>query len=63
MISFLGVIGFVGLIGPHVARVIIGGDHRYLLPFAAITGAALLLAADTIGRLASAPVVLTLGVT
>lgn len=62
VISFLGVIGFVGLIGPHVARMLIGSDHRYLLPFAAITGAALLLAADTIGRLAFAPVVVPVGI-
>lgn len=62
VISFLGVIGFVGLIGPHVARMLIGGDHRYLLPFSAITGAGLLLATDTIGRLAFAPIVVPVGI-
>jgi len=50
--AFLGVIAFVGLIAPHVARRIIGDDHRMLIPFSAIIGALLLLAADTIGRLA-----------
>lgn len=62
VISFVGVIGFVGLIGPHVARLLIGGDHRVLIPFAAITGAALLLVADTVGRLAFSPVVIPVGI-
>ncbi len=62
VISFVGVIGFVGLIGPHLARMIIGGDHRLLLPFAAICGAGLLLAADTVGRLAFSPTVLPVGI-
>lgn len=62
VISFVGVIGFVGLIGPHLARMIIGGDHRLLIPFAAICGAALLLVADTVGRLAFSPTVLPVGI-
>lgn len=62
VISFVGVIGFVGLIGPHLARMIIGGDHRLLLPFSAICGAAMLLAADTVGRLAFSPTVLPVGI-
>ncbi|MBN1625302.1 MAG: iron ABC transporter permease [Deltaproteobacteria bacterium] len=49
--AFLGVIAFVGLIAPHVARRIIGDDHRMLIPFSSIIGALLLLAADTVGRL------------
>lgn len=62
VISFVGVIGFVGLIGPHLARMVIGGDHRFLLPFSAICGAAMLLAADTIGRLAFSPTVFPVGI-
>jgi iron complex transport system permease protein len=54
-ISFLGVIGFVGLVCPHMARRIIGDDHRQLLPFASIVGAILLLAADTVGRIIMSP--------
>ncbi|MCA1260896.1 iron ABC transporter permease [Nitratireductor aquimarinus] len=50
------------LAGPHLARMMIGGDHRLLLLFAAICGAALLLAADTIGRLAFSPTVLPVGI-
>lgn len=62
VISFTGVIGFVGLAGPHIARMCIGSDHRLLLPFSAVTGAALMLAADTVGRLLLAPVLLPVGI-
>ncbi|GEK87809.1 ABC transporter permease [Microbacterium aerolatum] len=48
--AIAGPIGFVGLIVPHVCRLLIGTDHRWLLPFSAVTGAALLLAADIVGR-------------
>lgn len=50
VVSFSGIIGFVGLVGPHIARFSIGADHRYLLPFSMVCGAFLLLGADTIGR-------------
>ncbi len=62
IVSFTGVIGFVGLLAPHIARLAIGGDHRVLLPFAAIVGALLVLAADLIGRLAFAPVIVPVGI-
>lgn len=62
VISFSGVIGFVGLAGPHIARLLIGGDHRYLFPFSAAVGAVLLLVADTIGRLLLAPVLIPVGI-
>lgn len=55
IISFLGVIGFIGLVCPHMARKAVGDDHRYLLPCASIVGASLLLAADTLGRCIMAP--------
>ena len=45
-----GPIGFVGLIVPHMCRMLIGTDHRWLLPFSAIAGAALLTASDIVGR-------------
>ncbi|MFS0853204.1 FecCD family ABC transporter permease [Microbacterium sp. 179-I 3D4 NHS] len=48
--AIAGPIGFVGLIVPHVCRMLIGTDHRWLLPFSAMTGAALLVASDVIGR-------------
>ncbi|EXJ14106.1 FecCD family ABC transporter permease [Imhoffiella purpurea] len=59
--AFLGVIWFVGLIAPHLVRLLIGVDHRYLLPYAALAGAIVLLGADTLGRLLLAPVVLPVG--
>jgi len=48
--AIAGPIGFVGLVIPHVCRMLIGTDHRWLLPFSALAGAALLLASDIIGR-------------
>jgi len=62
IVSFVGVIGFVGLIAPHVGRMLIGGDHRLLLPFAAILGGLLLLCADLAGRLMFAPVTVPVGI-
>lgn len=48
--AIAGPIGFVGLIVPHVCRMLIGTDHRWLLPFSALAGAALLVASDVVGR-------------
>lgn len=48
--AIAGPIGFVGLVVPHLCRMLVGTDHRWLLPFAALAGAALLLAADIVGR-------------
>ncbi len=60
-VSFSGSIGFVGLIVPHVARMIIGPDHRVLIPAAFLGGALFLLIADTISRIILAPVELPVG--
>ncbi|WP_300671947.1 iron ABC transporter permease [Desulfoluna sp.] len=49
--AFHGVIAFLGLLAPHIARRLVGGDHRLLLPFSCLIGALLLLGADTAGRL------------
>ncbi len=51
--AIAGPIGFVGLVIPHVCRMLVGTDHRWLLPFSALAGAGLLVAADIIGRVAS----------
>ena len=48
--AFFGVIAFVGLVAPHMARRLIGADHRMSVPFSCVLGALLLLASDTIGR-------------
>lgn len=62
IVSFTGVIGFVGLVAPHIARLAIGGDHRVLIPFAAVVGALLVVSADLVGRLAFAPVMVPVGI-
>jgi iron complex transport system permease protein len=55
IVSFLGIIGFVGLVCPHMVRRLIGGDNRFLLPASAVLGAVLLLVSDTAARLILAP--------
>jgi iron complex transport system permease protein len=62
IISFVGIIGFVGLVCPHMVRRIIGDDYRFLIPGSCIMGGILLLAADTAARLAMAPKVLPVAV-
>jgi iron complex transport system permease protein len=62
IVSFLGVIGFVGLVVPHMVRRIIGGDNRFLLPATVICGALLLLVSDTVARMVLAPHVLPVSV-
>ncbi|WP_313192527.1 iron ABC transporter permease [Shinella zoogloeoides] len=57
-----GPIGFVGLVVPHLARLLAGSDHRWLLPFSAIGGAGLLLAADIVGRIVARPAELDVGI-
>ena len=61
-VAMAGLIGFVGLIVPHMARGLFGTDHRWLLPVSAIIGATLLLAADTIARLVIPPQEIPVGV-
>lgn len=60
--SFTGVIGFIGLMAPHICRMIIGNDHRYLMPCSAVMGALILLASDTVGRVVTAPEDMPVGV-
>jgi len=62
IISFTGVIGFIGLISPHLARMIIGSDHRFLLPCCTVIGACLLLASDTVARTVMPPVEFPVGI-
>lgn len=61
-VAFTGLIGFVGLVVPHVLRLMCGPDHRALLPASALGGAALLVMADTAARTAAAPAELPIGV-
>ncbi|MET0753652.1 MAG: iron chelate uptake ABC transporter family permease subunit [Pyrinomonadaceae bacterium] len=61
-VAFTGLITFVGLVVPHLLRLIIGPDHRYLLPGSALLGACLLLAADFAARTLVAPAEMPIGV-
>jgi iron complex transport system permease protein len=60
-VALAGTIAFVGLIVPHIIRILIGPDHRYLLPMSAVGGAILLLLADSVSRTIVAPVELPVG--
>ncbi len=57
-----GPIAFVGLVVPHMCRLLVGPDHRWLLPFSALTGAGLLVAADVIGRVVARPEEIEVGI-
>lgn len=61
-VAFTGVIGFVGLVVPHLLRLAFGPDHRLLLPASALLGASLLLLADLIARTIVAPAELPIGI-
>lgn len=60
-VSFMGMIGFIGLIGPQIMKRIVGADHRFLIPAAALMGAVILLLADTCARTVVSPVILPVG--
>jgi len=62
IISFTGVIGFVGILAPHIARLLIGSEHHTLLPFSAVMGALLVLVSDTIGRSLFSPTIIPVGI-
>ena len=57
-----GPIAFVGLVVPHLCRLLVGTDHRWLLPFSALAGAGLLVAADVIGRVVARPEEIEVGI-
>lgn len=61
-VAFSGGIGFVGLVAPHMARLLVGPKHGFALPVAALCGAAVTVAADLVGRAAFAPVELPAGI-
>jgi len=60
-VSVSGIIGFVGLVVPHVMRFCLGSDHRWMLPGSALAGAILLLLADTLARTLVAPAEMPVG--
>ncbi len=61
-VSAAGLIGFIGLVVPHLMRLLLGPDHRFLIPAAALAGAALLLIADVFARLVLLPAELPIGI-
>ncbi len=62
VVAFSGLIGFIGLMVPHLARMVFGSDHRLLIPMASLGGAAFLIAADTLARTLISPSELPVGV-
>ncbi|TQL03441.1 iron ABC transporter permease [Cellulomonas sp. SLBN-39] len=61
-VAIAGPIGFVGLVVPHLARAFTGPSHRWLLPYSAVLGAALLLVADVVGRVVARPQEIEVGI-
>lgn len=61
-VSVAGMLGFVGLIVPHILRLLIGGDHEYLLPCAAVSGGLLVTLADTAARTLFSPLEIPVGI-
>lgn len=61
-VSVAGMIGFIGLCIPHITRILIGSDHRYLVPACALNGAAALVLCDTVSRIILAPKEMPVGV-
>jgi iron complex transport system permease protein len=61
-VAVAGLIAFVGLMTPHIARLILGPDHRLLLPAATLLGAVVLVLADVVARTVVAPIELPVGI-
>lgn len=59
--AFVGIIGFIGLIGPHIMRRLIGSDYRFLIPASGLLGGLVLLLSDTFARTIISPVILPVG--
>ncbi len=62
VVCFTGIIGFIGLVAPHIVRIFLGSDNRYLIPASAAFGAVLLMVADLISRVIIAPTFLPVGI-
>lgn len=61
-VSIAGLIGFVGLVIPHIVRLMIGTDYKYVIPGSAILGAGVLVFCDTVGRILFAPIEIPAGI-
>lgn len=60
-VAFVGIIGFVGLVVPHIVRLLFGSDYKWLLPVSMLMGGAVLVMADTLARIIAAPIELPVG--
>ncbi|QUH27936.1 FecCD family ABC transporter permease [Vallitalea guaymasensis] len=60
-VAFVGIIGFVGLVVPHISRLLFGSDYKWLLPVSMLMGGAVLVIADTLARMIAAPIELPVG--
>ncbi len=61
-VAFVGTIGFIGLVGPHIARLLIGEDHRFFLPASALTGAVVMSLADVASKSIAPGVIVPIGI-
>ena len=60
-VAFVGIINFIGLVAPHIARRIVGNNHVFLLPASAVIGGIILVLADLVGRMIISPIILPIG--
>jgi iron complex transport system permease protein len=61
-VAFVGTVGFVGLVGPHIARLLVGEDHRFLLPASLLTGALVMSLAATLSKVIIPGLLLPVGI-
>ncbi|MEC9166765.1 MAG: iron ABC transporter permease, partial [Pseudomonadota bacterium] len=61
-VSFVGTIGFIGLVAPHIARMLVGDEQRFLLPMAGLTGAGLLTGASILSKVLAPGLVIPIGI-
>ncbi len=61
IVCFTGTIGFIGLVAPHMTRLAIGGDNKYVLPVSGLLGGVILISADLVARRIIAPIILPVG--
>ncbi len=60
--AYVGIIGFIGLVVPHISRMLVGTSHKVLIPFSALLGSTMLLITDTIGRTIISPYEIPVGI-
>ena len=61
-VAFVGTIGFIGLVGPHIARILIGEDQRFLFPASALVGALLLSLSSVVSKIIMPGVIVPVGI-